>query len=131
MSVQFKNVGTANDAGVMLKDAIKLDTAIGTVKVGNGGDEIWVYESGDWTKYFFYSSRGKGNVWIQGGVEPSGAQDAISKETKATLKPGQCFFFVRGLGSDGVASLSGEVIPLKDVVGYEVRDGSTTDMAYP
>ena len=104
MSVQFKNVGTANDAGVMLKDAIKLDTAIGTVKVGNGGDEIWVYESGDWTKYFFYSSRRKGNVWVLGGIEPTGADDAISKKTTAKLMPGQAFFFVRGLGSDAVIS---------------------------
>ena len=131
MSVQFKDVGTANDAGVLLKNVIKMDKPLGKTRGGNGADEIWVYNDGDWTKYYFWASRGAGNVWVDYSVNTTKADEAIAAETSATLKPGQCFFFVRGGASDGVASLSGEVVPLKDVVQLAVKADSTTAMAYP
>jgi len=131
MSVQFKSVGSENDAGVMLKDVIKLDKPTGKTKGNNGADEIWVYADGSWAKYYFWASRGSGNVWLDYNQSPKTAADAIAAETKATLKPGQCFFFVRGGSDAGVASLSGEVVPLTDIVSFNVAGGSTTAMAFP
>ena len=131
MSVQFKNVGTENTAGIMLKDVLKLDKPTGKTKGNNGADEIWVYENGTWAKYYFWASRGAGNVWLDYSQAPTKAADAIAAETKATLKPGQCFFFIRGGSSVGVVSLSGEVIPLKDIVKFSVAGNSTTAMAFP
>ena len=131
LSVQFKDCGTANDAGVMLKDIIKLDKPTGKTKPNNGADEIWIYADGDWAKYYFWASRGDGNVWLDYSQAPTKAADAIAAETKVTLKPGQCFFFIRGGTSVGVATLSGEVVPLTDVITFNVAGGSTTAMAFP
>ena len=108
MSVQFKNVGTENTAGILLKDVVKMDKTIGKTKGGNGADEIWVYENGAWVKYYFWSSRGTGNVWLDYSQAPTKAADAIAATTKAKFLPGQAFFFCRGLGSDGNISFNAE-----------------------
>ena len=106
MSVQFKNIGTENTAGIPLKDVIVMDKPVGKTKGGNNADEIWVYENGTWAKYYFWSSRNTGNVWLDYSQAPTKAEDAIAATTKAKFLPGQAFFFCRGGSTDAVISFT-------------------------
>jgi hypothetical protein len=83
-----------------------IDKPVGKTKGNNGADELWIYENGTWAKYYFWSSRNTGNVWLDYSQAPTKAADASAATTKAKLLPGQSFFFIRGGSSAGEISFT-------------------------
>ena len=123
MGVQFNNV--TSETGIPVKSLVTLDVPKGQATAVTTADQIWIYENGAWTKYFYYVKRGAGNIWCK-STEP-----AVEIGDDVVLMPGQSCFFVRSTGGAGNVTMAGAVVPLASQRSYNVAAGSTTAMAYP
>ena len=121
--MQFDGV---SGESIPLKSVVAVTTPKGSAEADVTADQIWVYNDGAWTKYYFYVKRGAGNIWCLAGTTTEISDDIV-------LTSGQSFYFVRSTAATEPCqlTLSGSVVPLSSIKTYDITPGSTTAMAFP
>ena len=120
----FENVA-GGDIAITNLFTYSTGAAAGAATMGTSSDQIWRWNvaNAQWTKYFYYSARGKTPCWSL-STEPG-------VETTDTIPAGETFFFLRGGNAAVTLSLAGAVKELTGVAEFTVAKGQLAFAANP
>ena len=121
LGVQFENCAGGE---IAVKDLLTVGTPTGAASIGNA-DQIWRWNTAtaQWTKYFYYSSRGA-KRWVASGN--------TAVETTDTVPAGETVFFCRAPGSAATSlTLAGAVKEMSGASSVSVSAGQLAFMANP
>lgn len=121
-AVQFDNTDTTVTDGIAIKDLVTVTPASGTMKLSASADQIWVWGTTGWTKYFYRDARDGDTGWCK---------ENTSDLTTDKLAKGQTFFFYRGGRATAKIATSGAVIKSETAVEVSVAQGNMAFIAYP
>ncbi len=119
LGVQFENCA---GGAIAVKDLVTVGSPTGSGNIG-GADQIWRWNTAtaQWTKYFYYSSRGV-KRWV--------VSTDTTTETTDTVPAGETVFFCRAGGATTL-TLAGAVKEMTGASSVSVSDGQLAFMANP
>ena len=119
LGVQFENCA---GGAIPVKDLVTVGSPTGSGNIG-GADQIWRWNTAaaEWTKYFYYSSRGV-KRWV--------VSTDTTQETTDTVPAGETVFFCRA-GAATTLTLSGAVKEMSGASSVSVSNGQLAFMANP
>ena len=113
-------------ADIAIKDLFTYaeGTPAGNANVGSA-DQIWRWNTAaaKWTKYYYYSARGKVSCWAN--------TEAPAVETTDTIGPGETFFFLRNGTAAVKLNLAGAVKELTGTTSITVSKGQLAFASNP
>ena len=121
LGVQFESCA---GGAIAVKDLVTVANPTGGGQIGTA-DQIWRWNtaSAEWTKYFYYSSRGV-KRWV--------VSTDTTKETTDTVPAGETVFFCRAAGAAATSlTLAGAVKEMTGVSSVSVSGSQLAFMANP